>query len=214
MRCGSGPEAGARQGAGRHLRLPRGPDPPSPIYREDASRIVVAARPRKPLRIVDTVRVAQVKACPRDSGCRAVLHLPRGRQTDSQQLRFRGRGEERVPLASHRVSRTRGADHGSSVRIRRKPAAAAPVSGDRGSCAGGASDLRGGTGCAQPAAADPERDTVGDIAARWGFCNASSFTVAYPREFGERPSESPELRAIGRRSNRNARQSETAARVE
>jgi len=39
-------------------------------------------------------------------------------------------------------------------------------------------------------AADPERDTVGDIAARWGFYNASSFTVAYQREFGERPSES------------------------
>ena len=39
-------------------------------------------------------------------------------------------------------------------------------------------------------AADPDRDTVAGIAARWGFYNASSFTVAYQREFGERPSVS------------------------
>jgi len=39
-------------------------------------------------------------------------------------------------------------------------------------------------------AADPDRDTVAGIAARWGFYNASSFTVAYQREFGERPSAS------------------------
>jgi AraC family ethanolamine operon transcriptional activator len=36
--------------------------------------------------------------------------------------------------------------------------------------------------------ADPQRETVGDIAARWGFWHLSRFAADYKEMFGELPS--------------------------
>jgi AraC family ethanolamine operon transcriptional activator len=38
-------------------------------------------------------------------------------------------------------------------------------------------------------AADPQNDTVGDVAARWGFWHLSRFAADYREMFGELPSD-------------------------